>query len=205
MASLSAHFTPCFAACYSDPDCATEHFMLQAVGLVLHEMYKPSLERTQGSCVLPALPSTAPPSDCPHFLLSVTECHGDRDRSFMHMGIAARMAGLLRLHREETYRLLPDASAEDVIASEVARRTFWMIASQDNLQSAMNTPAPFLLRNISALLPCDEQDFALGSALHAREPSRSNNSTLIGTPSRSLFAVLIQAHNLRGQVTHHAC
>lgn len=43
------------------------------------------------------------------------------------MGIAVRMVGIMRLHREETYDLLPDATPDAVVDSEVARRTFWSI------------------------------------------------------------------------------
>lgn len=69
----------------------------------------------------------------------------------------------------------------------------------------MNTPAPYSLRDISALLPCGEQDFVFSSTprAHAR-PSRVAPA-LVGTPSRSLFVVLIQAHNLWGQVARRAC
>ena len=74
----------------------------------------------------------------------------------------------------------------------------------------MNTPAPYSLRDISALLPCDEQDFAFGTSPHARAALAGTAAAraapaLVSTPSRSLFAVLIQAHNLWGQVARRAC
>ena len=74
----------------------------------------------------------------------------------------------------------------------------------------MNTPAPYSLRDISALLPCDEQDFAFGTSPHTRAALAGTAAAraapaLVGTPSRSLFAVLIQAHNLWGQVARRAC
>ncbi|THH19551.1 hypothetical protein EW146_g1636 [Bondarzewia mesenterica] len=192
--SISARFTPSLVRRYDDPVKATELFMSRAASLVPNEMYKPSLERTQS-----------------FFLLGIAEWgHGDRDRSFMHMGIAVRMAGLLRLHREETYRLPATPTADEIIAAEVARRTFWMIASQDNLQSAMNTPAAYSLDDISALLPCEEKDFAFGVVPRERAALNGTaaaavNPSLTSTPSRSLFATLIQAHNLWGQVARRAC
>lgn len=39
------------------------------------------------------------------------------------MGIALRMAALMRLHREEEYHLASDAPNEEVIRAESARRT----------------------------------------------------------------------------------
>jgi hypothetical protein len=52
----------------------------------------------------------------------------------MDMGVAVRMAALLKLHREETYQLAADASADQIVRAESARRSFWMIQSQENLQ-----------------------------------------------------------------------
>ena len=57
--SLSARFTPCLAKRYGDPVRATEYFMRQAAGLVPDEMYKPSLERTQGFVRAPFRRQTA--------------------------------------------------------------------------------------------------------------------------------------------------
>lgn len=48
------------------------------------------------------------------------------------MGIAMRMAALMRLHREDTYTL-QNPSKEMVIASESARRTLWMLHSRSKL------------------------------------------------------------------------
>lgn len=47
----------------------------------------------------------------------------------INMGIAMRMAALMRLHREETYAL-QNPSKEMVIAAESARRTLWMLHSK---------------------------------------------------------------------------
>ncbi|KAF4840914.1 putative transcriptional regulatory protein [Colletotrichum siamense] len=156
-------------------------------------MYRPSLDNTQA-----------------FFLLAIAEWgNGDRDRSSMDMGVAVRMATLLKLHREETYALLPDTEAEQLVRAESARRTFWMIQSQENLHSGYSTPAPFSLDDITAYLPCDESDFAFGvvpatrSALPGTPPALANPSLATG-PGRCLFATLIQAHNLWGQVARRA-
>jgi hypothetical protein len=36
----------------------------------------------------------------------------------------------MRLHREETYNLPDNASPEDILFSEMARRTFWVVESE---------------------------------------------------------------------------
>lgn len=117
---------------------------------------------------------------------------------------------MLRLHREETYRLPHNSSTDDVIKAEVARRSFWMVADQANLQAGINAPAAFCLTDITALLPSEEHDFAFGV-------NPSKRAALVGTraeiispelaslPERSLFATLIQTHSLWRQVASQAC
>ena len=41
-----------------------------------------------------------------------------------------QVAGLLRLHREETYTLSDNATTEDIVKAEIARRTFWVLESE---------------------------------------------------------------------------
>ncbi len=45
------------------------------------------------------------------------------DASQINLGIAMRMATLMRLHREETYTLAPGSSPDIIMKAEVARRT----------------------------------------------------------------------------------
>ncbi len=168
--------------------------MRLAGDLIPQEVYHPSLQRLQA-----------------FFLLAIAEFgHGERTRSAMHMGCAVRMAGILRLHREESFRLEQDASSDEVIAAEVARRTFWMIVSQDSLHSGDLAPAAFSLPDISTLLPSEESDFAFGHAPRhraalARTAAARTEPNLVHAPSRSLFATLIQAHDFWGRVTRCAC
>lgn len=153
----------------------------------------PTLERTQA-----------------FFLLAIAEWgKGDRTSSNIHMGIAVRMAGMLRLHRDETYELSDNSTAQDIINAEMARRTFWMLESQDNLHSGYTTPVSFSLLDVTTLLPCDERDFSFGlvpseRAALAGTLAASRYSSLVHSPSRSLFAALIQAHNLWGQIARGA-
>ncbi|CAN8096026.1 unnamed protein product [Discula destructiva] len=192
--SISARFTSSLVRRYGGPGRATENFLQIARAMSSAEMYKPSLERTQG-----------------FFLLAISEWgNGDKDRSSMDMGVAVRMAALLKLHREETYGLSPAAPVEQVIRAESARRTFWMIHSQENLQAGYSSPAPFPSEDITARLPCDEHDFAFGvhpaprSVLAGTVPSQLQPDAA-KSQHRCLFATLIQSHNLWGRVARRAC
>lgn len=192
---ISARFTPALVRRYGSSSKVTKFFMALASNMVPTEMYlKPSLERIQA-----------------FFLLAIAEWgNGDKHRSSIHMAIAVRMASIMKLHREETYRLLPNASADEVVRAESARRTFWMIQSQENLHSGHNTPTPFSPNEVTTLLPCDESDFAFGVVASRRcalpgTPPTLLDASLVFSPDRSLFATLLQAHSLWGQVARKAC
>lgn len=191
---ISARFTPVLVQKYGSSERATENFLRLARMMVPSEMYEPSLERTQA-----------------FFLLAIAEWgNGDKDRSSVNMGVAVRMASILKLHREESYLLPPGAPAEQVIRAESARRTFWMIHSQENLHAGYSSPAPFPLEDITARLPCDEHDFAFGvnptprSVLPGTLPAQLQPESARSS-DRCLFATLIQSHNLWGQVARRAC
>jgi hypothetical protein len=84
-----------------------------------------------------------------------------------------------------------------------------MLHSQDNLHSGPRSPVLLSAGDITALLPCNEDDFA-----NAREPkSRAAlentppalaNPALVADEGRSLFAVLIQAHHHWGAIYRRA-
>ncbi|GAA5823409.1 hypothetical protein JCM11251_000625 [Rhodosporidiobolus azoricus] len=192
--TISARFSPSLVKRFGSRRAATAAFSARATGLVPEEMLKPSLENTQA-----------------FFLLGVSKWGGGYgQKSWMLMGIAVRMAGLLRLHREESYQLPPDAEPEEVVRSELARRTFWILVCHDNLTSGSNRPASFSPCEVTALLPCDEEELAFGIPPTARASLPGTNaaalhpsSTLL--PSRSLFASMITAHYLFGKVASLAC
>ncbi|KAI3390778.1 hypothetical protein diail_8679 [Diaporthe ilicicola] len=191
---ISARFTPSLVQKYGSSGRATDNFLKLARMMVPTEMYEPSLERTQA-----------------FFLLAIAEWgNGDKDRSSVNMGVAVRMASILKLHREESYLLPPDAPAEQIIRAESARRTFWMIHSQENLHAGYSSPAPFPLEDITARLPCEEHDFAFGinptprSVLPGTLPAQLRPDSA-NASNRCLFATLIQSHNLWGQVARRAC
>jgi hypothetical protein len=115
MLGLSARFTPDLCERFGCSKSASEFFIDIAQVMIAEEMWNTSLENTQA-----------------FFLLGMADWgRGARERSAICMGIAVRMAGVLRLHREETYKLAPDATADDIVHSESARRTFWVIQNHE--------------------------------------------------------------------------
>jgi len=85
-----------------------------------------------------------------------------------------------------------------------------MLPGQTNLHSGHSTPFPFAFSDMTAQLPCEESDFAFGvipreRAVLVGTQAAAAHPKLASTPSRSLFASLIQSHNLWGQVARRAC
>lgn len=124
------------------------------------------------------------------------------------MGVAIRMATLMMLHREETYKLT-HKTPETIMAAESARRTIWMLYSQDNLHSGPLSPVSLSASDISTLLPCDEEDFGRGIEPTSRAaldgtPSAREHPHLISDKNRSLFATLMQVHHFWGFVGRRA-
>jgi hypothetical protein len=191
--SISARLTPTLSARYGSGIKAAEYFMERASNLAIGEIYQePSLERCQA-----------------FYLLSIAQQgSGIRNKSFINMGIAMRMATLMQLHREETYQL-QNPTAEHVIRAESARRTLWMLHSQDSLHSSPLCPVSLAAADITALLPCDEDDFASGrepvsrAALEGTLPA-IENPALMCDRRRSLFATLMQVHHFWGTVGRRA-
>ncbi|KAL2692122.1 hypothetical protein Neosp_002528 [[Neocosmospora] mangrovei] len=191
--SISARLSPSLATRYGSGMKAAEFFMERATNLAYGELYQePTLERCQA-----------------FYLLSIAQQgSGLRNKSYINMGVSMRMASLMRLHREETYRV-QNPSPEVIIRSESARRTLWMLHSQDQLHSGPYSPVSLAASDITALLPCDEHDFAIGREPPSRAavegtPPAIENPALIFDPNRSLFASLIQAHHFWGIVSRRA-
>ncbi|KIW19657.1 hypothetical protein PV08_00231 [Exophiala spinifera] len=189
MLAISARFTPALCKRFGGSSQASEFFAEIAHTMIADEMWETCLENAQA-----------------FFLLGMADWgKGDRARSSINMGIAVRMAGVLRLHREETYSLPPDASPTDVVDAERARRTFWVIQNHDNLYTQKHLPASFAKSDITTLLPSSEDDFAFGrvpqvrAALAGTKPAQQDPS-LVLIPSRSLFATLVQAHDFWGTI-----
>ncbi|CAK7223802.1 hypothetical protein SCUCBS95973_005304 [Sporothrix curviconia] len=198
MLSISARFTPELCARFrNDGKAAAEFFMDVAHVVTADQMWHTTLENTQA-----------------FFLLGMADWgRGARDRSAIHMGIAVRMAGMLRLHREETYRLPAHLEADQVVDAVVdaerARRTFWCIQNHDNLYTQANLPRSFAKSDITTLLPGEETDFAFGrvpaqrAALAGTVPAL-RDASLTSLPTQSLFSTLIQAHDLWGIIARSA-
>jgi hypothetical protein len=85
----------------------------------------------------------------------------------------------------------------------------WMLHSQDNLHSGPRSPKLMDTADITALLPCDEFEFANASepiaraALENTQPALANPD-LIAVKGRSLFATLIQGHYHWGRISRRA-
>ncbi|KAK5128735.1 hypothetical protein LTR85_000068 [Meristemomyces frigidus] len=192
--AISARFTACLAKRFGGSSNASDYFIELASHCVAEQMYETSLENMQA-----------------FFLLGMAEwARGNRSRSSIDMGIAVRMAGNLRLHREESYALSADSTAEQIVQSEVARRTFWVCLNHDNLATGHDQPVSFARNDITTLLPCEEDEFAFGRVPHGRAAlpgtkAAEDNPALTVLPSRSLFASLIQGHDLWGQIARRAC
>ncbi|KAH7161342.1 hypothetical protein EDB81DRAFT_641838, partial [Dactylonectria macrodidyma] len=191
--SISARLTPALASRYGSGIQAAEFFMERASQLAYGELYQePTLERCQG-----------------FYLLSIAQQgSGLKNMSYINMGVSMRMAALMRLHREETYEI-HNPSPEVIMRAESARRTLWMLHSQDQLHSSPYSPVSLAASDITALLPCDEQDFTTGTQPRSRAalegtPPANENPALIFDQGRSLFASLVQAHHFWGIVSRRA-
>lgn len=84
-----------------------------------------------------------------------------------------------------------------------------MLYSQDSLHSGPYSPVSLAASDITALLPCDEVDFAAGRqpqtrAALADTPPAIENPSLVCDPNRSLFASLMQIHHFWGIVSRGA-
>jgi len=133
----------------------------------------------------------------------------------------------MHLHREESYSLPGNATVEDIIESESKRRTFWLLEStrcptlhfkldwslnvlgQEHLYAEYSAAYPFAIKDITTLLPSSENDFAFGLVPPQRPALADSQAAydhpeLLSLPSTSLFATVVQAHNLWGQVARRA-
>ena len=84
-----------------------------------------------------------------------------------------------------------------------------MLHSQDSLHSGPLSPVSLVAADITALLPCNEEDFAHGREPRSRAalegtPPAVDNPSLIRDPNRSLFATLMQIHHFWGIVGRRA-
>ncbi|KAK7058306.1 hypothetical protein VNI00_001937 [Paramarasmius palmivorus] len=148
MLSISARFTPTLTQRYKGPAEAALVFAKRAQRLAGEEILgAATLERAQG-----------------FFLCSIWSWgSGYRDRSWIFLGIAARMVSILKLSQEESYDLPAQPRVEDVISAEVSRRTWWVIFMSDNLlSSGCGRPISFDLDKVTIPLPLDEDQFYFG-------------------------------------------
>ncbi|KAK0656490.1 hypothetical protein B0T16DRAFT_38676 [Cercophora newfieldiana] len=191
--SVSARLTPSLVERYGGTVGAAEVFMERASHLALNELYRaPTLERCQA-----------------FYLLSISQQgSGLKYQSSINFGIAVKIATILQLHREETYKV-PNLIDEAVIELESARRTLWMLHSQDNLHSGPKSPISLSAGDITTLLPSNEADFIKArqptsrAALEDTPPAKANPE-LTRLKDKSLFASLIQSHSYWGTISRRA-
>ncbi|CAJ2503967.1 Uu.00g113610.m01.CDS01 [Anthostomella pinea] len=191
MLCIAARFNDSFIKMYGDGLQAVTELMQNAQRMALKELYlEPTLERCQA-----------------FYILSIAEQgSGKSNTSYISSGIAFRMAALMRLHREEAYSpITADSPIAHRIRAESARRTFWMLHSQDNLHSGPYKPVSIAASDITALLPSDEADFEAGripaqrAALEGTPPA-IQDPNLVSLKPRPLFASLMQVHNFWGVI-----
>jgi hypothetical protein len=85
-----------------------------------------------------------------------------------------------------------------------------IIDHENHLGVGSSRPTSFSLSDIDVHLPCEEDDFVFGQQPAERAVLPGTAAALAyphleNTPSRSLFAVTIQAVHLWGRVAHFAC
>ncbi|KAM0746461.1 hypothetical protein T439DRAFT_139196 [Meredithblackwellia eburnea MCA 4105] len=177
-----------------DSDSLSESYAKRARDMMGNEMQNPCLDNIQA-----------------FFLLGVYEWAHGSQLGWIQMGVAVKMAGLLRLHREATYSLGPESTSDQVTNAEIARRTFWLIQTHDNhLSSGSGRPTSFALYDIDVHLPSSEDDFSWGQlplqrAVLSGSAAASDHPELCELPERSLMATMIQGDNLFGEVAKEAC
>ncbi|KAF5669020.1 general repressor of transcription [Fusarium heterosporum] len=190
--SISARLSPSLSTRYGNGMEASQFFMDQGALMARDEVYQSSLENCQA-----------------FYLLSIAQQgSGLKIESHINMGIALRMATTLQLHLEETYNI-ENPTPSTIIRGESARRTLWMLHSQDQLHSGTHSPISLSASDITTLLPCDEDDFDNGRIPSSRAalggtPPAISDPGLVLDPNRSLFASLLQAHNFWGIITRRA-
>ncbi|KAF5724764.1 general repressor of transcription [Fusarium mundagurra] len=194
--SISARLSRPLSRRYGSGIKASEFFMKRATEIALGEIFptKNTLENCQA-----------------FYLLSIAQQgNGLKDESHTSMGLALRIASAIKLHLEQTYAYETSNPTPDaIILRESARRTLWMLHSQDQLHSCSSSPISLAASDIDALLPCDEEDFANGREPPSRAalegtPRAIKDPSLVNDPNRSLFGTLIQAHGFWGVVTRDA-
>ncbi|KLO85550.1 general repressor of transcription [Fusarium fujikuroi] len=194
--SISARLSRPLSRRYGSGIKASEFFMKRATEIALGEIFptKNTLENCQA-----------------FYLLSIAQQgNGLKDESHTSMGLALRIASAIKLHLEQTYAYETSNPTPDaIILRESARRTLWMLHSQDQLHSCSSSPISLAASDIDALLPCDEEDFANGREPPSRAalegtPRAIKDPSLVNDPNRSLFGTLIQAHGFWGVVTRGA-
>ncbi|CAK7233250.1 hypothetical protein SCUCBS95973_008531 [Sporothrix curviconia] len=166
--SVSGRMTPSLVKAYGSADSTAELFMDRASTIALTELYQePTLPRCQA-----------------FYLLSLAQQgSGYRNRSYVNLGIALRMAILMKLHREESYSL-EDPTPTMVQNAESARRTLpWDVNSEyASIKKRLN----------------DWENSLPAEHLWSRTLLREHKAKGVDLPSPNLVS------NVTGSMTHYA-
>lgn len=133
---------------FSTPSQASNYFGWNARNILKNVFDSPTIQRVQALCILS----------------SHEWGEANSSRSYMYVGLAARMALVLGLGNE------PDFS-EDIldpstrfIYAEVQRRTIWLVYMMDRCNSSgRNRSSCIRLEDIKVQLPSQEKDFLFGN------------------------------------------
>ncbi|SCV71222.1 BQ2448_2810 [Microbotryum intermedium] len=190
--AISARFTSSLVQRYGSQFHASEHFVNRAMEMVPVEWLTPSLEACQA-----------------FFLLAACDW-GQGLGQRMLMDIATRMARVLRLHDEATYKLGPHPTRSETIETEMARRTFWIVHLHDNLYTRLNRPGSFFHFEITAFLPFDDEAYLQGLSPATRSSLKDTAAAVrapetVFRPDRSLFTLMVQVTALWAKVARKAC
>ncbi|KDE06622.1 hypothetical protein MVLG_03118 [Microbotryum lychnidis-dioicae p1A1 Lamole] len=126
------------------------------------------------------------------------------------MDIATKMSWDLRLHDEATHQLGPDATRTEIIDTEVARRTLWIIQSHAYFYPMMDrSSSGFNLLDVTAFLPCDDEAYLQGRSPRTCSSLMGTAAALLSPESvsqsdQSLLISIVQVTELWAKVSRKA-
>lgn len=121
---------------------------------------------------------------------------GNNSRSYLYVGIAARMALVLGLGEEKNLKL-DEGSVEEYddfmkfIATESKRRTIWSVYMMDRCNSSgRNRSSCVKLDDIKIKLPCQEKDFTFGNEINESLTFKQANDCVLDPLKKSSLSNL---------------
>lgn len=138
---------PILDSSLSTPSQASNYFGWNARHLLKNVFDSPTIQRVQALCILS----------------SHEWGEANSSRSYMYVGLAARMALVLGLGNESDFSDTLDPSTRFIYA-ETQRRTIWLVYMMDRCNSSgRNRSSCIRLEDIKVQLPSQEKDFLFGN------------------------------------------